>query len=176
MGYVGTGQEHSSGCRSFDLTCPIYNIDTKKPLEFVVRCLFDNSVRWKSYSIPRQGALVHIVGNLAGKFHTNVNNSTTRPAILITAYKALGSIATTELAMSPISATPPSTGGVSKLALAPPGYTKPATTASWSPKTPSKLQNTQAVATADKITRGKRAADQSEEASSDSECKSPNFA
>src|SRR5208282_2537145 len=90
MGHVGEGQRHASGCRSFDLTCSVYNVETKKPWEFVVRCFFDSGPRWKSYSLPRQGALVHAVGSLVGKFSMGPENI--RPAIFLNGYKALGSV------------------------------------------------------------------------------------
>jgi hypothetical protein len=51
-------------------------------------------------------------------------------------------------------ATPPSTKSASSLA--PPGYTKPVPMASWSPKTPSRSRNMQALLAQNKTTRAKR--------------------
>jgi hypothetical protein len=143
MGYVGEGQRHASGCRSFDLTCSVYSVETKKPWEFVVRCFFDSGPRWKSYSIPHQGALVHTVGTLVGKF--SMVHDSIRPAILLNSYKALGGMTAVDATMGLTPTTPSLMRATSKLA--PPGYTKPATVAPQSPETPSRLQVTQAPAT-----------------------------
>lgn len=143
MGHVGEGQRHASGCRSFDLTCSVYNVETKKPWEFVVRCFFDSGPRWKSYSIPHQGTLVHAVGTLVGKF--SMGHDSIRPAILLNGYKTLGGITAIDAAIGPAPTTPSSMKATSKLA--PPGYTKPTAVAPWSLETPSRLQVTQAPAT-----------------------------
>jgi hypothetical protein len=127
------------------VNCSTYNVETKQPLEFVVRCFFDNSPRWRAYSIPRQGGLVHVVGGLVGKFNIGHENST-QPAILLNAYKAFSGTLATESTTTPALMTPQSTKSTSSLA--PPGYTKPVPRASWSPKTPSHSRN--------KTTRPKR--------------------
>ena len=75
MGYVGAGQGHASGCRSFDLTCSVYNVETKQPWELVEHCFFESGPRWRSYSIPRQGAFVGAVGTLVGKFPKDLDDS-----------------------------------------------------------------------------------------------------
>ena len=135
MGYVGEGQKHASGCRSIDLTCSVYSVETKKPWEFVVRCFFDSGPRWKSYSIPRQGALVHAVGTLVGKF--SMVHDSIRPAILLNGYKALGDM----IAMDAIIGLTLTTLLLMRktLKLAPPRYTKLAIVALQSLETPSRL-------------------------------------
>jgi hypothetical protein len=164
MGHVGEGQRHASGCRSFDLTCSVYNIETKKPWEFVVRCFFDSGPRWKSYSIPHQGALVHVVGTLVGKF--SMGHDSIRPAILLNGYKALGGITAIDAVIGPAPTTPSSMRTTSKLA--PLGYTKPAVVAPWSLETPSRLQVTQALATSATVAPAKLLTD-TQGATSDSE-------
>ena len=164
MGHVGEGQRHASGCRSFDLTCSVYNVETKKPWEFVVRCFFDSGPRWKSYSIPHQGALVHAVGTLVGKF--SMGHDSIRPAILLNGYKALGGITAIDAVMGPAPTTPSSMRTTSKLA--PLGYTKPTAVALWSPETPSRLQVTQAIATSATVATAKLLTD-TQGATSDSE-------
>jgi hypothetical protein len=165
MGHVGGGQRHATGCRSFDLTCSVYNVETKKPWEFVVRCFFDSGPRWKSYSIPHQGALVHAVGTLVGKF--SMGHDSIRPAILLNGYKALGGITAIDAAIGLAPTTPSSMRATSKLA--PPGYTKPAAVAPWSPETPSRLQVTQApIATSATVAPAKLLTD-TQRATSDSE-------
>ena len=109
----------------------------------MVRCFFDNGPRWKSYSIPRQGALVHAVGPLVGKF--SIGHHTIRPAILLSGYKALGGVTAIDTAIGLAPTTPSSGKPTSKLA--PPGYTKPTAVAPWSPETPSHPQVTQTPST-----------------------------
>jgi hypothetical protein len=164
MGHVGEGQRHASGCRSFDLTCSVYNIETKKPWEFVVRCFFDSGPRWKSYSIPHQGALVHAVGTLVGKF--SMGHDSIRPTILLNGYKALGGITAIDAVIGPAPTTPSSMRTTSKLA--PLGYTKPAVVAPWSPETPTRLQVTQALATSATVATAELLTD-TQGATSDSE-------
>jgi hypothetical protein len=163
MGYVGEGQDHPSGCRSFDLTCSVYNVETKQPWEFVVRCIFDSGPRWKSYSIPCQGSFVHAVGTLVGKFCMSHNSI--RPAILLSGYKALGGVTAMNTAIGLAPTTPSSMKPTSKLA--PPGYTKPAAVATWSPETPSYPKVMQA--TSAKLAKAKLVTGMSKEATSDSE-------
>jgi hypothetical protein len=95
---------------------------------------------------------VHVVGDLVGKYNMGQQNST-RPAILLNAYKAFSGAVTMD-AVTPALATPPSTKSASSLA--PPGYTKPVPMASWSPKTPSRSRNMQALLAQNKTTRAKR--------------------
>jgi hypothetical protein len=94
---------------------------------------------------------VHVVGGLVGKFNMGQENST-RPAILLNGYKAFSGALTTDAA-TPAPATPLSTRSASSLA--PPGYTKPVPTASWSPKTPSRSRNKQVLLAKNKTTRAK---------------------
>jgi hypothetical protein len=155
MGYVGVSQVHGSGCRSFDLTCSVYNAETRKPWEFVVRCIFDSGPRWKSYSLPHQGAFVHAVGILVGKF--SMGHESIRPAIFLNGYKALGGVISMDDGIGLALTTPSSMKSTSKLA--PPGYTKPTAVAPWSPETPSRLQATQALAASARVAKPKPVTD-----------------
>jgi hypothetical protein len=155
MGYVGVSQVHGSGCRSFDLTCSVYNAETRKPWEFVVRCIFDSGPRWKSYSLPRQDAFVHVVGILVGKY--SMGHESIRPAIFLHGYKALGGVIGMDDGIGLAPTTPSSMKSTSKLA--PPGYTKPAAVELWSPETPSHLQATQAPAASARVAKAKPVTD-----------------
>src|SRR5580700_4805783 len=62
-----SSQVHSSGMRSFDLQCAVYNFDKlastpqSKSKEFIIRCFFDTGKRWDSFQAPRACTLIHIV-------------------------------------------------------------------------------------------------------------------
>jgi len=166
MGYVGAGQEHASGCRSFNLTCPIWNVETKQPSEFVVRCFFENVKRWTSYYIPRPGAIVHVVGTLAGTFSTQLDGSI-QPAIILTSYNKLSGVTAIDTAIG-LSPATPSSKSTSKLA--PPGYTKPT---AGSPETPSRPRNTRAQIAVARVAGAESVEDMSRDTTSDTEGESP---
>jgi hypothetical protein len=136
----------------------------------VVRCFFDSGRRWKSYSTPRQGALVHAVGALVGKFSTGLGDSS-RPAILLTGYKTYGGVTGINTAMGSTPTTPLSVKSASKLA--PGWYTRPSAVEPCSPKTPSRTQRTLVQTTSDRAAKAKPVADMSKRATSDSEEESP---
>src|SRR4051794_14092662 len=132
MGFTGASLTHGNNFRSFDVTCSVYNIDNKEQQDFVIYCFFDNNRRWKNYTLPSQGALVHVVGRLVGS--SNLSSNDFCPALIITGYKSLSGVVSTS---STPSLSPLSAKSTSKLA--PPGYTKPSTTVR-APTTPSHAQ------------------------------------
>src|SRR5436305_6361783 len=126
MGYAGESHD-----RSFDLSCSVYNTDTKQGHDFTVRCIFDNNARWRNFTIPRQGSLLHIAGELVGKFRMG---DVEHPAILITGYRSLTGALTSE--SSPATPLAKSTGFPK---IVPPGYRKP--------NTPSKTNSPKEIGT-----------------------------
>ncbi|KFZ23651.1 hypothetical protein V502_01867 [Pseudogymnoascus sp. VKM F-4520 (FW-2644)] len=90
VGHAGPlTQRHDSGMRSFDVRCTSYNPEAAgkyKSCEFMTRCFFDTGRRWESYEPPRAGTLVHIIGQLVGRYKMGGNEE---PAVLITDYKIL---------------------------------------------------------------------------------------
>ena len=92
VGHAGPlAQTHNSGMRSFNVRCTSYNPEAAgkyKSCEFMVRCFFDIGRRWESYGPPRAGTLVHIIGQLIGRYKMVGNEE---PAVLITDFKILAS-------------------------------------------------------------------------------------
>jgi len=133
MGHVGSGREHSSGFRSFEVTCSTYNVDNSSlPRQFVVRCFFDHSPRWKAYAIPRRGSLVHAVGAWVGRYALEGEAGQFQPAILVTGgFRSLASSAVPDTDPT----TPSPKKGIPKFA--PPGYLGPKALLSSTPTTPS---------------------------------------
>jgi hypothetical protein len=90
VGHAGLlTQTHNSRMRSFDVQCTSYNPEAPrkyKSCEFMVRCFFDIRRRWESYELPRAGTLVHIIGQLIGRYKISGNEE---PAVLITDFKIL---------------------------------------------------------------------------------------
>jgi hypothetical protein len=90
VGKVGTlAKKHDSGMRSFDVQCTSYNPEingNRKLNEFTLRCFFDTGKRWEAYEPPHSGVLVHIVGQLIGKYKEGNDE---KPAVLITDFKVL---------------------------------------------------------------------------------------
>jgi hypothetical protein len=127
-------QTHDSGMRSFDVRCTSYNPEASgkyKSCEFMVRCFFDIGRRWGSYEPPRAGTLVHVIGQLIGRYKMGGNEE---PAVLITDFKILVSSgkANTVASGDGASVTPtkrrygPKSSGVSRLPVTPetsPGWT-----------------------------------------------------
>jgi hypothetical protein len=77
--------------RSFNVRCTSYNPEADgkyKSCEFMVRCFFDVGRRWESYEPPRVGTLVHIIGQLIGRYKMGGNEE---PAVLVTDFKILAS-------------------------------------------------------------------------------------
>jgi hypothetical protein len=140
MGHVGIGKEHSSGFRSFEVTCSTYNVDdSSQPRQFVVRCFFDYSPRWKAYTIPRRGSLVHIIGAWVGRYTLEGEVGQFQPAILVMGgFKSLAS----GLAIDGGTIADPTTPSPKKAIprFAPPGYSGPKPLPSSTPMTPSQSQ------------------------------------
>lgn len=88
--HVGpVAEKHSSGMRSFDVRCTSYNpelLGKYKSSDFMLRCFFDIGRRWEAYKPPRAGTLVHIIGQLVGRYKMGDNE---KPAALITDFKVL---------------------------------------------------------------------------------------
>ena len=122
MGHVGTGKEHSSGFRSFEVTCSTYNVDdSSQPRQFAVRCFFDYSPRWKAYTIPRRGSLVHAIGAWVGRYALEGVGDQFQPAILVTGgFKSLASGPATDGGTTTDPATPSPKKAIPRFA--PPGY------------------------------------------------------
>ena len=75
--------------RSFDVRCTSYNPGVSgkyKTSDFILRCFFDTGRRWEAYEPPRAGTLVHIIGQLIGRYKVGHDE---KPAVLITDFRAL---------------------------------------------------------------------------------------
>lgn len=90
VGHAGPlTQAHDFGMRSFDVRCTSYNPEAPgkyESCEFMIRCFFDIGRRWESYEPPRAGTLVHIIGQLIGRYKMSGNEE---PTVLITDFKIL---------------------------------------------------------------------------------------
>jgi hypothetical protein len=137
MGHVGTGKEHSSGFRSFEVTCSTYNADdSSRPRQFVVRCFFDYSPRWKAYTIPRRGSLIHAIGAWVGRYTLEGEVGQFQPAILVTGgFKSLASGTATDGVTIADPTTPSPKKAIPRVS--PPGYSGPNPLPSSTPVTPS---------------------------------------
>jgi hypothetical protein len=140
MGHVGTGKEHSSGFRSFEVTCSTYNVDdSSQPRQFAVRCFFDYSPRWKAYTIPRCGSLVHAIGAWVGRYALEGERGQFQPAILVTGgFKSLANGPATDGGTIADPATPSPKKAIPRFA--PPGYSGLRPLPSSTPVTPSQCQ------------------------------------
>ena len=90
VGHAGPLAEvHGSGMRSFDVRCNSYNPEASgkyKSCEFMLRCYFDIGKRWEGYEPPRAGTLVHIIGQLIGRYKMGRDE---KPTVMVTDFKIL---------------------------------------------------------------------------------------
>jgi hypothetical protein len=82
-------EKHGSGMRSFNVRCTSYDPELSgryKSSDFMLCCFFDIGRRWEAYEPPRAGTLVHIIGQLIGRYKMGDDG---KPAVLITDFKVL---------------------------------------------------------------------------------------
>ena len=115
VGHVGPlGKKHDSGIRSFDVRCTSYNpeaLGKYKSTQFMLRCFFDTGKRWESYEPPRTRTLVHIIGQLIGRYRMDYDE---KPAVLITDFKALLLSGNTNIAFSKGATSPERTSSAKR--------------------------------------------------------------
>lgn len=104
IGVVGSSWEtHHSGARSKDLACTSYNFDAcfgkakaevqgRRTVDFTLRCFFDSGLRFGAVRQLQSGALIHVIGQLCGKFQGEELEQT---SVLITDFDVIPSTSST---------------------------------------------------------------------------------